>query len=162
MIRAATAADTPAIGHLWEKLVDYHRALNPDLPRAAPGGARLYARNLISRLHDTHTGVFVAEDDSHLIGYVLGVVVDLVPEMFEQEAGGFLADIYVEEEYRGRGVGRALVDALVDWFRQRGLSHFEWHVASSNEAGLAFWQALNGRALMIRMRADITQEEDDD
>lgn len=158
MIRPAVASDSVAIGKLWEKLVAYHRAIDDDLPQATLQGASLYARSLRDRLEDSHTRVFVAEEDGRVVGYVLGVVVDLLPEMFEQEAGGFLADIYVEEGYRGRGIGRALVEALVGWFRDRGLEHFEWHVAASNESGLAFWERIGGRPLQIRMRANIEVE----
>ena len=161
IIRAATPADTVAVGKLWEKLVAHHQKLDPVLPRAAPDGAALYARNLNDRLYDTHTRVFVAEFEGKLIGYVLGVVVDLVPEMFEQEAGGFLADIYVDEMYRGHGTGRALVKALAAWFRQHNLTYFEWHVAAANSDALAFWKAMQGRELMIRMRTDIGEDGDD-
>jgi GNAT superfamily N-acetyltransferase len=155
MIRPAVMADTPAIGAMWEKLVTYHNHLDADLPRAAPNGAYRYARNLTDRLEDSHTCILVAEKDGQIVGYVLGVVVDLVPDMFQSEAGGFLADIFVEEAYRGHGIGRALVTHLVDWFRQRGLRQFEWHVSAKNREALAFWHALGGREMMIRMRADL-------
>ncbi|MBZ0299241.1 MAG: GNAT family N-acetyltransferase, partial [Anaerolineae bacterium] len=95
------------------------------------------------------------EEDGRLVGYVLGVVVDLLPEMFEQEAGGFLADIYVDEAYRRQGVGRALVMTLVNWFHEKGLTYYEWHVAANNRPGLAFWRSMGGRDLQIRMRASI-------
>ena len=162
VIRRAVLADTEAIGRLWEKLVRYHQRISPDLPRAAANGARVYARNMANRLSDSHTCVFVADHEGVIVGYVLGVVVDLAPEMFEQEAGGFLADIFVEEDYRRQGVGRALVMSLRDWFKQRQLKHFEWHVAYENQEGLAFWHAINGRELMVRMRADIQQDKDHD
>lgn len=158
MIRPATTSDAPAISRLWEKLVAYHQALDPSMPAAAPDGAARYSRRLIDRLGDSHTCVLVAEADGQVVGYVLGVVVDLLPEMFEQQAGGFLADIFVEEAYRGRGVGRALVQALEDWFRDKGLRHFEWHVAARNKSALAFWEAVGGQSFMVRMRAYIEPE----
>ena len=158
MIRVAVASDAVAIGKLWEKLVAYHRTLDQDMPRATPQGGSLYARSLRGRMEDTHTRVFVAEEDGQLVGYVLGVVVDLLPEMFEQEAGGFLADIFVEETYRGRGIGRALVEAMRNWFRERGLRYYEWHAAAVNESALRFWEKMGGRYLQIRMRADIGDE----
>ncbi len=158
MIRPAVASDAVAIGKLWEKLVAYHRTLDMDMPRSTAQGASLYARSLSDRLDDSHTRVFVAEEDGRIVGYVLGVVVDLLPEMFEQEAGGFLADIFVEDAWRGRGIGTALVDMLVDWFRQKGLRHYEWHVAANNPTALAFWQKVGGRSWQIRMRASIEDQ----
>lgn len=159
MIRVAKREDGEAIGRLWEALVNYHNALDPDLPDAAPDGARMYAQRIVGRLDDTtHTRVFVAEEDGRVVGYVLSVIVDMSPEMFAQTLGGFLADIYVEEAYRRSGIGRALVEAVRDWFRSRGVTYFEWYVAANNAAGHAFWQAVGGRNIMIRMRTNIDPE----
>ncbi|MCI0353045.1 MAG: GNAT family N-acetyltransferase, partial [Acidobacteriales bacterium] len=62
--------------------------------------------------------------------------------------------------YRRRGVGRKLVKAMVDWFKERGVPYFDWQVASLNTEGLAFWRALGGRELMTRMRADVEDVRD--
>ena len=88
-------------------------------------------------------------------GYVIGMVVELMPDLFEQEASGFLADIFVLPAYRQQGVGRRLVTTLADWFRERGLLHYEWHVAANNTDAIAFWREIGGESLMIRMRASV-------
>jgi ribosomal protein S18 acetylase RimI-like enzyme len=155
VIRVATAADADAIGNMWRELVDYHQTLDHDLPEAAQDGARRYAELLIQRMDDPFTRAFVAEGNGRLVGFVLGMIVDLVPDIFAQEPCGFLADIYVDTPYRRRGVGRLLVRALVTWFKDRGVPYFDWHVASANTEGVAFWRALGGRDLMMRMRADV-------
>ncbi len=159
MIRAAVASDAVAIGKHWAQLVAHHHALDAAMPRATIDGAHLYGRSLSDRLEDSHTQVFVAETEGRVVGYVLGVVVDLLPEMFEQQAGGFLADIYVEAGWRRQGFGRALVAALTDWFRQRGLTYYEWHVPASNPAALAFWRSMGGIPWQIRMRAGLVEPE---
>ncbi|MFO7322287.1 MAG: GNAT family N-acetyltransferase [Chloroflexota bacterium] len=159
LIRPATVEDTKTIAEMWSRLVEYHRKLDPDLPPATEDGPQRYARSLAERIDDSHTCTYVAEGDGKLIGYVLGVVVDFPPEMFQQEPSGFLADIYVEEGYRRFGVGRALVNALAEWFKARNLNYFEWHVAAHNQAGVQFWKALGGREVMLRMRADLDQED---
>jgi len=143
------------IGYLWEKLVEYHHQLDHNLPKAAKEGGKLYARSLQDRITDTHTGIFVAECDDRTVGFVMGVIADMIPEMFEQETGGFLADIYVEEQYRQQGIGQQLVQALIGWFRSRGVEHFEWYVASENDLGRHFWQSLGGKDVMVRMRLEI-------
>jgi ribosomal protein S18 acetylase RimI-like enzyme len=160
-VRPATPRDIDAVARLWEELVRYHRMLDPDLPDATPQGALRYGRRIIDRLDDPMARVLVAEVDSergkHVVGYVLGLVVDLVPEMFAQEAGGFLADIYVSNDYRRQGIGRALVEALIDWFRKQKLGYFEWHVAARNPDAVAFWRAMGGREMLLRMRANLEE-----
>ena len=159
MIRPAVASDSVMIGNLWEQLVAYHQELNEGMPRASLHGGEIYAHNIRDRMNDSHTRVFVAEEDGRVVGYVLGLVVDRVPEMFEPEAGGFLADIFVEEAYRGQGLGTALVTALRGWFHEHGLNYFEWHVTAENESALRFWESLGGRYVQIRMRARIEDEQ---
>lgn len=154
-IRLVTADDADAIAGLWQQLVDYHRQLDPDLPGAAHGGAKRYARRLGQRLDDSYTRALVAEHEGRIVGFVLGMIVDLMADIFDQEPGGFLADIYVVPDYRRRGVGRMLVAALTDWFRQQQVYHFDWQVAVKNEEGLAFWRSIGGRGVMVRMRADL-------
>ena len=57
---------------------------------------------------------------------------------------------------RGTGVGTALVQAMKDWFKLRGVSHYELHVAAMNEQGIRFWEkTMGGKQVMIRMRADV-------
>lgn len=155
VIRQAVSADTAAIGQLWRKLVDYHRKLDRNLPAATQDGSERYAKRVADTLQDTYTQAFVAEQNGKVVGFVIGVIVDLVPDMFEGNMGGFLADIYVDDAYRGQGAGRQLVEAITRWFRSRGVAHFEWNVAANNPEGRAFWESIGGQPFMIRMRIDL-------
>lgn len=158
IIRAAKTQDAAEIGQLWVQLVEYHRQLDDRMPIAAPDGAERYAYRVQDSIEDSHTKVFVAEDDNKVVGYVMGVVVDLLPEMFAEERGGFLADIFVLPEYRSKGTGKALVNALKAWFRARDIEHFEWYVATKNTSGIAFWRSVQGEDVMLRMRAKTDSE----
>lgn len=155
IIRRAAQADASSIGDLWTKLVKYHTELDPRLPSATRHGAQLYARGIEGRLEDHYSRVLVAEHNGTVVGYVLGIISDMVPDMFQETTIGFLADIYVEEAYRQHGVGRKLVTALMDWFKSRGVAHMEWHVSAHNESGRLFWQSLGGTDIMYRMRLEL-------
>ncbi|MBL8162752.1 MAG: GNAT family N-acetyltransferase [Anaerolineae bacterium] len=160
VIRPANTDDGDAIGELWLALVAYHQALDPALPGAASGGQHRYVRRLLDRLEDRHTCVLVAELDGRVVGYALAMVADLMPDIFDQQASGFLADIYVEPDVRRLGIGRALIESLKAWFRERGVRHFDWHVAAQNHEGIAFWRAIGGQDVMLRMRAQIGEKHD--
>lgn len=155
IIRPAQITDADAIATLWEQLVTYHHELDDNLPIAVEDGGRLYADRIIDRLDDTHTQTYVAESKDMVIGYILGVIVDLVPEMFVQETGGFLADIFVDKDHRRQGVGRKLVDELSDWFRTKGVAYLELYVAFENANGRAFWKSVGGRDIMSRIRVQL-------
>lgn len=43
-----------------------------------------------------------------------------------------LADLYVEEDARGRGAGRALIEASAEVGRQRGAIHLNWETEPDN------------------------------
>jgi GNAT superfamily N-acetyltransferase len=158
-IRTAQPRDIQAVAQLWEALVEYHRELDSELPAATPTGALRYARRLEDQLQNPLAKVLIAEIEGRVVGYVFGMVVDLMPDMFRQEACGFLADIYVDERYRRHGVGRGLVQSLASWFRQQNLTYYEWHAAAQNPEALAFWRALGGREVMLRMRVDISSTD---
>jgi GNAT superfamily N-acetyltransferase len=158
-IRLFTPDDAKAVAALWESLVDFHQTLDKDLPRATSGGGRIYVERMVSRIGDADTLVLVAEIDGHVVGYVLGAIVDLVPDMFEREMCGFIADIFVEPDHRRHGIGRMLIDAVLDWFRSEGIRYYEWYVAAQNPTARAFWREMGGRELMVRMRCEIKQDQ---
>jgi len=42
-------------------------------------------------------------------------------------------DLFAAESHRGRGVGRALIEAMAEAARDRGVHHLEWFTALDNE-----------------------------
>ncbi len=156
IIRPVTEDDADSLADMWLALVSYHQSLDHNLPGAARGGEHRYVRRILERLDDAYTCALMAEVNGQPVGFALGMIVDLMGDIFAQEPGGFLADIYVEPSHRRAGVGRALVESLKDWFQERKVTYFDWHVASANQEGLAFWRSVGGQDVMLRMRADLT------
>lgn len=59
--------------------------------------------------------------------------------------GLFLMDLFTRPEARRRGVGRALMMALVDAARRRGGCWVVWQVQPDNSDALAFYRHIGGR-----------------
>ena len=159
MIRLAEATEAERIGELWAEMVAYHALLDPLTFRPTVAGAELYARSVLERLADDDARVLVAQADGELVGFVNGFIADITTEMFEPLRCGLLADIYVQADYRRRGLGRQMVERLMIWFRAKGARQFEWHVSASNHEALAFWKSFEGETTMLRMRAFIPEED---
>ena len=61
-----------------------------------------------------------------------------------------LEDLYVRDDARGHGVGRALVQAVVDLARERGCRRIELDTNEANEAAVALYESLGFSALDAR------------
>ncbi len=156
IIRPAKIEDCAMIGAFWHELVGYHQRLDKRLPSATPDGAVRYAQRIRDQLSDSYYHTLVAiEDNGTLIGYVTGMIIETMPDLFEHERCGLLADIYVLSTKRGQGIGKALVETMCDWFRLREVRYYEYHVAAQNEAGMTFWRSMQGKPVMARMRSHL-------
>ena len=67
-------------------------------------------------------------------------------------ASSHVADVglMVAREARRRGIGRALMEAAVDWARAHGVRKLELHVFPHNEPALALYEALGYRREGLR------------
>jgi ribosomal protein S18 acetylase RimI-like enzyme len=71
----------------------------------------------------------------------------------------WLEDLYVSDRARGRGIGRALTEAVIERARERGCRRVELDVNSENPAALALYRSLGfetgktgGQDLLMRRR----------
>ena len=62
-------------------------------------------------------------------------------------AGLWLEDLYVREQYRRRGIGRALLAYLARICVTRGYKRFEWSVLDWNTPALDFYRGLGAEAM---------------
>lgn len=156
IIRPVKIDDVEDVGKLWFELVTYHRDLSDMMPIPAEDGVERYSARIRWSVDDKHVQTFVAEEDGELVGYVYGTVIDLLPEMFKDERAGIVGDIYVTAIKRKAGVGTALMETMKNWFKLRGVTHYEWYVAAMNEQGIRFWEkTMGGKPVMVRMRGDV-------
>ncbi|HML20477.1 MAG TPA: GNAT family N-acetyltransferase [Aggregatilinea sp.] len=154
VIRPVQVQDEAAIARLWQALSDYHVRLDPRMPIPAQGAAGRYAARLVESRDDPKTCTLVAEVDGEAVGFALGAIITLHPDLFVPVESGYIADVYVDRRFRRRGLARDLVTALTEWFHANGAAHIEWQVAAANSAGIRFWEAMGGLATMVRMRME--------
>lgn len=90
---------------------------------------------------------FMAMDGERLTGYV-----SVVPDTEDRWRIGMLVD----EAYRGRGIGSALLDATFTWARERGIFELYLLVFPHNHAARALYQK-RGFVELERYENDVTR-----
>ncbi|MFC4160183.1 GNAT family N-acetyltransferase [Chitinimonas lacunae] len=87
----------------------------------------------------------IARDEVRWVATVAHEVVGWCDIVVGAEASGQL-EIAVLSDYRGRGIGRALLEKALARAWQHGIAEVVWSVAPTDQAGLALAQQLGFRA----------------
>ncbi len=66
---------------------------------------------------------------------------------FQCLPGLYLEDLFVMEEYRGHGFGRAMLRRLAQIAKERGCGRFEWICLDWNENALALYRKLGAKPM---------------
>jgi GNAT superfamily N-acetyltransferase len=142
VIREAAAEDYEVLCELFDEVDALHR---DNLPRifqkpTGPVWEQEYYRRLIT---DEKVGLFVAEVNERLVGFVHAVIRDtpaipiLVPRRY-----AIVDSIGVRLDFRGGGIGRMLMHRIHDWATVKGAIAIELNVHEFNRGAISFYQGL--------------------
>jgi ribosomal protein S18 acetylase RimI-like enzyme len=142
-IRPGRESDKPEMLRLWREMMDYHARLEPRFrPSPPPQGEQAWEKFMNADVWGNEDCcIFVAEADGQLVGQIIGTLREQYP-VFQPERYGYVSDIVVDPSQRRSGIGRALFEALKNWFRKREADHLELSVAHNNPASQAFWRSV--------------------
>jgi GNAT superfamily N-acetyltransferase len=131
-IRPATEDDVPIILSLIRELAEYERlshevVATEGLLRESLFGERRGAEVLIACCKGAPAGFALF---FHSFSTFLG------------RPGIYLEDLYVKPEFRGRGIGRALLTHLARLAKERGCGRLEWAVLDWNEPAIKLYKSI--------------------
>lgn len=101
-------------------------------------------RKLMPYVEGGRTEAWIAEDSTgSFLGYLLlgGGGGFLTPEPH-----GFVFDVWVAPEQRGKGIGRFLVEWAINWARSKGYKKIKLEVAESNDHARHVYEELGFRS----------------
>lgn len=93
--------------------------------------------------------VLVAEDEGEIVGMAYGEV--RIPSRFSDERALELSGVVVRTGYRGRGVGRALVQEAARFAGEMGVEWIELKTFAPNQGAMAFWEGLGFTPRVVQM-----------
>jgi len=85
-------------------------------------------------------GFLVAKLDREIVGYAIGE---------KDKDSGLIISVAVKKEWRRRGIGKRLVEKLLENFKKEGMKIVFLHVREENREAINFYQALGFRIIEL-------------
>jgi GNAT superfamily N-acetyltransferase len=131
-IRSARADDIPALCHLLDGLFSLESDFTPDREKQAKGLRLLLEKPPGSSI------VLVAGHKGQAVGMCS---VQTFLSTAEGGPAGFIEDVVVSREFRGRGVGTRLLEGSMSWCRAQGITRLQLLADRDNAAALQFYSS---------------------
>lgn len=109
----------------------------------------LYRKYLEGFLDSADKLLLVAEKNGKLMGYAAGEI-QTRPPLFEITKNGYINDVFVDEEFRKRGIANMFLKELKTWFKSKDIQYIELSVHAKNEIGKKTWAKFGFDAFEIK------------
>lgn len=152
LIRAATPSDVPVVATLQQEFITEHQKLYDSTFYALHLDASTeWSSWALKRLQSNELGLFIAVENDTIIGYISGYIETRAP-IYKLQTVGYISNMYVLLNFRGKRIGSKLHRALLQWFKEKSVAHIELNVDAQATATIATWHHLGYKEVGKRMR----------
>ena len=151
-VRRATPADVPHLVGFFAELDRMQREWRVFTPR--PGFYDEVGAKYRAAIASEDQLVVVAEEDDGVVGMAYAEA--RTPSRFSDERSLELAGVVVRSDFRGRGVGRALVAEAARFATERAIPWVELKTFSPNQGAMEFWESLGFTPRVVQMTSSST------
>ena len=146
-IRPGRKEDAAETARLWMRSAEEHTA-HDRVYQTALGAEKTMRRFLADVANSGYSFLFVAVTEGRTVGFISGELRQGSPT-FLPKTWASVDDVFVEPEYRNRGMGRALLQSVRSWAQERGADGISLQVAAANARGRKFYQDLGFREVSV-------------
>ena len=156
MIRKANKEDIKRIIELLHQVNMVHHVIRPDLFK--PHTTKYNEQELEVMLNVSNKPIFVY-DDGDVRGYAFCQITEVKDDqLLEDIKTLYIDDICVDENARGKHIGKALYEYVRDYAKSIGCNNITLNVWEGNEAALRFYRSMGMQVQKTTMEVTLKFE----
>lgn len=140
-IRRAALTDMDGINRLLCQVLEVHHKGRPDLFKA---NTKKYTDSELSEIiTDDMRPIFVAADENDsILGYAFCIYQQQKSNILTDIKTLYIDDICVDENVRGRHIGKSLYSHVIEFARKNGFYNVTLNVWSCNSSAMRFYESM--------------------
>lgn len=143
-IESARLTDVPALCDLLQQLFSIEQDFTPDLEKQRAG------LTLLIQQPDRGTIMVAHNAEGHAIGMVSA---QLVISTAQGAPSAWIEDMVIDSAWRNRGLGKSLLQAILNWASQQGATRAQLLVDMDNTPAIAYYDHLGWNTSRLQMRS---------
>lgn len=135
-IRQAQGKDIDVLNSFQNKLGAHERPLDSTIKRKG----RVIYYNIKKLINSKNSLVLIGEINGKPVGCAFGEIQRIKGDWSKYKYKGYIGMMFVEKIYRGKGVGRMIINKLLGWFKKNKIKDVRLQVYKNNVGSVAFYK----------------------
>jgi ribosomal protein S18 acetylase RimI-like enzyme len=148
IVRPAKMEEIAALLEFEQGVITAERPFDPTIKE---GETHYY--DLAKLIDSPLSLMLVAELEGELIASGYALEKEAV-DYLKHDRYAYLGLMYVKPEHRRKGVNQKILDVLLNWAKERGLSEIRLEVYSENQSAIKAYEKAGFRPLLLEMRME--------
>lgn len=145
-IREYKSEDRNTIVNLFEDYLNYFTTIDPLKRSIHPHGANeAFTKRMIRETEKKDGVIYIAEENAQIVGFIAGIIQRQTKEDLLEtlpSTPGRVTELYVKPEYRGKQVGKALMQKIEAFLRKKSCDVVIIEVFQPNKNAHEFYKSL--------------------
>ena len=151
IVRKATLNDLPTLLQFEQDLIKVERPMNPTIKE---GAINYYDIAAFIKNEDADVYVVTLEDATIVASGYARILPKEKPYV-AHETIGYLGFMFVPEAHRGNGYNQLIMDALLNWCKQRNIHEIRLDVYDVNTSAIKAYEKVGFKKHLINMRLNL-------
>jgi GNAT superfamily N-acetyltransferase len=147
ILRSAKPSDLSTLNQFQQRLVNHERPFDPGIPRE--GEVKYY--DIEELIEADNTNLLVVESENRIIGCGFGQIKKNLLWATNKDYG-YVGLMFVDEGFRKQNIGKLIVEALIDWFKEKNISDIRIKVYKNNAVAVEAYKSYGFNDFVLELQ----------